>query len=110
MATLLSVISPTNQAARPHSNPRSTTQGWTDTTTCRTGREQPGAKRRADAALDELFKQVIAWGGSITGEHGIGLAKKRWWPLDVAKEVRDPHGTVKQALDPKGSFNPGKLV
>ena len=31
-------------------------------------------------ALDELFQQVLAWGGVITGEHGIGLAKKRWWP------------------------------
>ncbi len=69
-----------------------------------------GAKKRADAALDELFKQVIAWGGSITGEHGIGLAKKRWWPLAASKEVRDLHRAVKHALDPKGILNPGKFV
>ncbi len=71
---------------------------------------QPGAKRRADAALDELFKQVIAWGGSITGEHGIGLAKKRWWPLAASKEVRALHRAVKHALDPKGILNPGKFI
>jgi glycolate oxidase subunit GlcD len=71
---------------------------------------QPGAKQRADAALDELFKRVIAMGGSITGEHGIGLAKKRWWPLAASKEVRDVHLAVKQALDPKMILNPGKFV
>lgn len=72
--------------------------------------KQPGAKRRSQAALDELFKQVLAWHGSITGEHGIGLAKQRWWPLAVSKEVRSLHGTIKHALDPKGILNPGKFV
>jgi glycolate oxidase len=71
---------------------------------------QPGAKRRAEAALDELFGQVIAWGGAISGEHGIGLAKKRWWPLAVSKEARNLHRTVKRALDPKGILNPGKFL
>src|SRR5437660_1008132 len=71
---------------------------------------QPGAKRRSERALDELFAQVLAWGGSITGEHGIGLAKKRWWPLAVSKEVRDLHRRIKSALDPKGILNPGKFV
>jgi glycolate oxidase len=72
--------------------------------------DQPGAKQRAGAALDELFKQVIAWGGAISGEHGIGLAKKRWWPLAVSKEARELHYVVKRALDPKGILNPGKFV
>jgi glycolate oxidase len=72
--------------------------------------EQPGAKRRAEAALDELFAQVIAWGGAITGEHGIGLAKKRWWPLAVSKEARGLHRAVKKTFDPKGILNPGKFI
>jgi glycolate oxidase len=71
---------------------------------------QPGAKRRSQAALDELFRQVLAWGGAITGEHGIGIAKQRWWPLAVSKQARELHRTVKHALDPKGILNPGKFV
>src|SRR5436309_905087 len=71
---------------------------------------QPGAPRRSEAALDDLFKQVLAWGGVITGEHGIGLAKKRWWPDAASEEVRAMHRVIKQALDPKGILNPGKFV
>lgn len=71
---------------------------------------QPGAKQRSQAALDELFRQVIAWGGSITGEHGIGIAKQRWWPLAVSAEVRELHCRIKRTLDPRGILNPGKFV
>ncbi|MGH8022746.1 MAG: FAD-binding oxidoreductase, partial [Limisphaerales bacterium] len=42
--------------------------------------KKPGARKRSDAALDELFRWVLDHDGAITGEHGIGLAKKRWWP------------------------------
>jgi glycolate oxidase len=71
---------------------------------------QPGARARSETALDELFRWVIAQGGAITGEHGIGLAKKRWWPLAVSQEVREVHREVKKMLDPKGILNPGKFV
>lgn len=71
---------------------------------------QPGAKKRSEAALDDLFKQILAWGGSITGEHGVGIAKQRWWPLAVSKEARALHRTVKLALDPKAILNPGKFA
>ncbi|MEI7729656.1 MAG: FAD-linked oxidase C-terminal domain-containing protein [Verrucomicrobiota bacterium] len=70
----------------------------------------PGVKARSEAALDELFQQIIAWQGVITGEHGIGLAKKRWWPLAVSPEVRQFHLDIKHALDPKGILNPGKFL
>jgi glycolate oxidase len=69
-----------------------------------------GAESRAERALDELFKQVLAWGGSITGEHGIGIAKKRWWPLAVSPAGRNLHRTIKQALDPRNILNPGKFI
>ena len=71
---------------------------------------QPGAKERSQAALDELFQQVLAWGGAITGEHGIGIAKKPWWPLAVSPGVLALHRTVKAALDPAGILNPGKFL
>jgi glycolate oxidase subunit GlcD len=70
----------------------------------------PGAKARAEKCLDELFRWVISSGGAITGEHGIGLAKKRWWPLAVSKEANKLHRTIKAALDPHGILNPGKFI
>jgi glycolate oxidase len=69
----------------------------------------PGFERR-DAALDELFRGVLEMGGAITGEHGIGLAKKRWWPEAVSPEVRKLHASVKRAFDPGGLLNPGKFL
>jgi glycolate oxidase len=71
---------------------------------------QPGAKARSENCLDELFRWVIAQGGSITGEHGIGLAKKRWWPQAVSENSRALHRAVKTALDPHGILNPGKFI
>jgi glycolate oxidase subunit GlcD len=68
------------------------------------------AVKRAENALDELFRWIISAGGAITGEHGIGLAKKRWWPLAVSKEVRELHRALKKTLDPNGILNPGKFV
>jgi glycolate oxidase len=71
---------------------------------------RPQAARRAEAALAELFAQVLDWGGAITGEHGIGLAKKAWWPLAVSPAVLQLHRTLKRALDPRGILNPGKFL
>jgi glycolate oxidase len=71
---------------------------------------RPGAKSRCEAALDALFKQVLAWEGVITGEHGIGLAKMKWWSLATTPEVRDLHRRIKAAIDPRGILNPGKFV
>ncbi|HTD87233.1 MAG TPA: FAD-linked oxidase C-terminal domain-containing protein [Candidatus Binatia bacterium] len=71
---------------------------------------QANAKRRSDAALDDLFQGVLALGGAITGEHGIGLAKKRWWPLATTPEIRALHAKLKSMLDPAGILNPGKFV
>jgi glycolate oxidase len=65
---------------------------------------------RVDVALDELFAQVLAWGGVITGEHGIGLAKKRWWPEATSEVTRRLHQQLKDVLDPNGILNPGKFL
>jgi glycolate oxidase len=50
------------------------------------------------------------WGGVITGEHGIGLAKKRWWPEATSEVARDLHRRLKHALDPDDILNPGKFL
>jgi glycolate oxidase len=71
---------------------------------------KPGVKKCADAALNDLFRQIIAWGGAITGEHGIGIAKLPWWPKAASPELRKLHATIKRALDPRHILNPGKFV
>jgi glycolate oxidase len=67
-------------------------------------------REKVERALDDLFAQVLAWGGVITGEHGIGLAKKRWWPEATSDVARDLHRRLKQALDPNNVLNPGKFL
>ncbi len=72
--------------------------------------QQTKQPKQIAQALDDLFKQVLAWGGTITGEHGIGLAKKPWWNQATSPELRKLHSLVKTALDPKDILNPGKFV
>ncbi len=72
--------------------------------------EDPQINARAKAALDELFSQIVAWGGAITGEHGIGIAKMPWWNLALSEENRTLHRILKRTLDPKAILNPGKFV
>ena len=67
-------------------------------------------REKVEHVLDELFAQVLSWGGVITGEHGVGLAKKRWWPEATSEPVRELHRKLKQVLDPSGILNPGKFV
>jgi glycolate oxidase len=70
----------------------------------------PLVQERARRTLDQLFAQIVTWNGAITGEHGIGLAKKPWWPLAVPPPLRDLHVRIKHCLDPEGILNPGKFV
>src|SRR6184192_3317809 len=65
---------------------------------------------KVERALDDLFAQVLAWGGVITSEHGIGLAKRRWWPDATSQVVRDVHRQLKESLDPNDILNPGKFI
>lgn len=72
--------------------------------------KEKDAVPRSNAVLDELFRQILDWNGAITGEHGVGLAKKPWWPLAISPEARQLHQTIKDALDPNGILNPGKFI
>lgn len=72
--------------------------------------EDEAARARADEALDQLFRWVISVGGAITGEHGIGLAKMRWYPDAVSPVGQEVHRSLKRAFDPRGILNPGKFV
>jgi glycolate oxidase len=70
----------------------------------------PEVRERADHALDLLFKWVLTNNGAITGEHGVGLAKKRWIRDALGEISFEVHQAVKQALDPTGILNPGKFL
>lgn len=63
----------------------------------------------ADRLVERLFAWVLAAGGRITGEHGIGLAKAPWFHGAVGEVAFDLHRSIKAALDPKGILNPGKM-
>ncbi|TLD68660.1 FAD-binding protein [Phragmitibacter flavus] len=70
----------------------------------------PDQRDRAEIALDRLFHHVLSLGGAITGEHGVGLAKKRWFPEAISPGAMDVHQRLKSALDPNNLLNPGKFV
>ena len=72
--------------------------------------ENPEVREKADHALDQLFQWIIKSGGVITGEHGIGLAKKRWFADAVGEEAVSAHSALKLAMDPRGILNPGKFI
>lgn len=65
------------------------------------------AVTRATAALMEM---TLALGGTITGEHGVGLAKRDFLPLELGATSLGLHRQLKSLLDPKGLLNPGKVI
>jgi glycolate oxidase subunit GlcD len=68
------------------------------------------AVRRAMAAGDDLMAMAIELGGTISGEHGIGLAKNGWLHKQWGAAAAGAHDAIKQALDPKNLMNPGKKL
>jgi len=67
-------------------------------------------RKRSDEALDQLFKKVLSMGGVVSGEHGIGIAKKRWFEDALDEGSLDLHRRLKSALDRESNLNPGKFV
>ena len=65
---------------------------------------------RAQAALPRLFALVLSLGGTLSGEHGIGVAKRDWMERAFDAPTLAAMRAVKAALDPDGILNPGKLL
>ena len=72
--------------------------------------DDPAMRAHADEALDKLFTWILRNDGVITGEHGVGLAKKRWFGEAVGASGLHAHAALKAALDPRGILNPGKFL
>jgi glycolate oxidase len=68
------------------------------------------ARRAAQAAFEELLGAAIAAGGTVTGEHGVGLLKRGGMRQELGPEVCAVQRAVKNTLDPLDLFNPGKVV
>jgi glycolate oxidase len=62
------------------------------------------------AAADEVFRAALDLGGTLTGEHGVGLIKRRWLALEIGEDSLAVHRAIKAALDPAGILNPGKVI
>jgi len=64
---------------------------------------------RVKLAAREIFEAAVALGGTLSGEHGIGLLKKQFLELDLGPEAIGIMRKVKDAIDPLGIMNPGKI-
>lgn len=60
--------------------------------------------------IEELFREVVILGGSISGEHGIGWVQKDYLPIALSKVELELMRSIKKVFDPKGILNPGKLL
>lgn len=66
--------------------------------------------QRVEAAVADLFAGAVELGGTLTGEHGIGVLKKPFLQMAVGPLAIEVMGSIKRALDPKGILNPGKVL
>jgi len=70
---------------------------------------KPGELEKVRAASDEILEYCISVGGSITGEHGVGMEKNCYMPLQFAADDLAVMRRVKTAFDPAELANPGKI-
>ena len=73
-------------------------------------RRDPEQMKRVEAASKEIMEVCIRAGGTITGEHGVGVDKRRYMPLVCSPEVLETMARVKEAFDPLWRSNPGKVL
>jgi glycolate oxidase len=70
---------------------------------------QPGAREQAEALAGEILKLCIALGGSITGEHGVGVEKRAYLPSMFSPDDLEVMARIREQMDPLGLANPGKM-
>ena len=62
------------------------------------------------SAADEIFHAALELGGTLTGEHGVGIIKRRWLATELGPASMAVHHAIKKTLDPDGIMNPGKVL
>jgi glycolate oxidase len=67
-------------------------------------------ERRAHLAFDQILSDALELGGTVTGEHGVGLLKRDGLRRELSEPVVAMHRAIKDALDPRGILNPGKAI
>jgi glycolate oxidase len=72
-------------------------------------KSDPKALATANRAVEALFDTTVALGGTISGEHGVGITKAPYLHKEVSGEVISLMQRIKQAFDPLGVLNPGKI-
>lgn len=71
--------------------------------------DDPEEAPRVQTAIRELFELVIELGGTLSGEHGVGVLKAPYLPLEQSSELISLQRNLKQVFDPQGLLNPGKI-
>jgi glycolate oxidase len=64
---------------------------------------------RAESAIEEVFQKTIALGGTISGEHGVGITKAQYIRMEIGTEELALMKRIKAMFDPNGVLNPGKI-
>jgi FAD/FMN-containing dehydrogenase len=70
--------------------------------------DDPAAVGAATRASEELFALALRLGGTISGEHGVGLVKRSWLERQLGPRAYELHTAIKKAFDPENLLNPGK--
>jgi glycolate oxidase len=68
-----------------------------------------GVPERVWQAADDMFAAALRLGGTLTGEHGVGILKRRWLGLELGDDQVELQRQVKAVFDPLGILNPGKV-
>jgi glycolate oxidase len=71
--------------------------------------QDPEQARLAEYSFGAVMQLGLDLGGTITGEHGVGVLKRDWLTKEIGPVALDLHRSIKQALDPAGLLNPGKV-
>jgi glycolate oxidase len=72
-------------------------------------RDDPDAAALTEQVRDEIFREALALGGTVTAEHGIGIARRSWLPIQRGEAAVAVMRSIKAALDPLGILNPGRV-